>query len=78
MSKIIIHIEDGISDNEAMENMVDSIRAGKVSETNGIKHYCHEMSSRKTGIHVRCESVREGLYTFKVWRVKARDKVRGE
>ena len=78
MSKIIIHIEDGISDNEAMENMVDSIRAGKVSETNGIKHYCHVVSSRKSGVHVGCQCYKPGLYTFKVWRVKAKDKVRGE
>lgn len=68
MTKLIIHIEDGISDNEAMENVVDSIRAGKISETNGVKHYCHIVSSRKSRVHVACDSWREGLFTFKVYR----------
>ena len=71
MSKLIIHIDDGISENEAMENVTDSIKAGKISETNGIKHYCHMVVSRKSGIQVHCDSRKEGLYTFKVWRVNA-------
>lgn len=69
MSKIIIHIDDGISESEAMDNVTDSIRAGKISETNGIKHYCHLVSSRKSGVHVGCECHKDGLYTFKLWRV---------
>ena len=68
MPKIIIHIHDGVNESEAMDNVVDSIRAGKVSETNGIKHYCHVIVSRKSGVHVGCECRRDGLYTFRVWR----------
>lgn len=69
MSKIIIHISDDVTDKEAITAIADVISEGKISQTNNIEHYCH-LTNYADWISVSCQSKREGLCTFKVWKEK--------
>ena len=69
MSKIIIHIRDNISEERAIHYVQDVIKAGKISETAGRKHYCHATAWRKSGHAVLVINKKEGLNTFYVYKI---------
>ena len=68
MTKIIIHIEDGINELKAVDFVRDVINGGMVSKTAGRKHYCHATAWHKSGHVVTVLNKREGLNTFYVYK----------
>ena len=75
MSKIIIHIEDGIDHERALSYVSRVIADGKVSEARGFKQYCfattftNHLTSKQIRVYA-CEKRHEDTDTFKVFKVK--------
>lgn len=53
MTKFIIEIQDDIDEIAALGFVASVMDGGKVSETNGVKHYCH-MTTFKNCVEVHC------------------------
>ena len=68
MSKLIIHVEDGIDELKALSFVYEVVKGGKISETNGRKHYCHATVWHKSGHVVSVLNRKEDLNTFYVYK----------
>lgn len=66
MSKIIIHIKDGITDNDALIMVRQVVGDGMVSETAGVKQYCFATTWKSGGIVCAARSKKSGTHTFYV------------
>ena len=65
MSKIIIHNNSDLPDSIAIAKVLSVVNGGLVSETNGIKHYCH-LTHFNSGVLIECINRGENKNTFYV------------
>lgn len=66
MSKIIIHIKDGITDNDALIMVRQVVDDGMISETAGVKQYCFATTWKSGGVVYATRSKKSGTHTFYV------------
>jgi hypothetical protein len=67
MGKIIIHNNSDLDDHKAVAKVLSVINDGLVSQTNGIKHYCH-LTRFDSGILICCVNRGKDKNTFYVER----------
>ena len=66
MGKIIIHNTSSLTDKEAINKIYSVMALGKISETSGIKHYCHVVTF-SNDVKVYCLNRKEDNNTFYVY-----------
>ena len=67
MSKLIINVDDSMSDEDALKYVSRVVGDGKVSGAGKASQYCYH-TSWPSGVHVSCMLTRTGSFSFSVYK----------
>jgi hypothetical protein len=67
MSKLIINVDDSMSDEDALKYISSVVGDGKVSGNGKAAQYCYH-TAWPSGVHVSCMKTRTGSFSFSVYK----------